>query len=130
MLRGNVALRSPPGLPVGIAAAALASILVPVAAAADERLHAVDTWMYQIQDLDDPEAGDLRNRHFDHYTTEARLVQTDRYRAFGLPVFSVDYAIDPANVALVYQEAPRHGLVPLVTRVSLSRPTTTPPPWL
>ena len=125
MLRGNVALRSPPGLPVGIAAAALASILVPVAAAADERLHAVDTWMYQIQDLDEPGAAEALAA-----TDEARLVQTDRYRAFGLPVFSVDYAIDPANVALVYQEAPRHGLVPLVTRVSLSRPTTTPPPWL
>lgn len=124
MLRGNVALRNPPGLPVGIAAAALASILVPVAAAADERLHAVDTWMYQIQDLDEPGAAEALAA-----TDEARLVQTDRYRAFGLPVFSVDYAIDPANVALVYQEAPRHGLVPLVTRVSLSRPTTTPPPW-
>ena len=125
MLRGNVALRNPPGLPVGIAAAALASILVPVAAAADERLHAVDTWMYQIQDLDEPGAAEALAA-----TDEARLVQTDRYRAFGLPVFSVDYAIDPANAELVYQEAPRHGLVPLVTRVSLSRPTTTPPPWL
>ena len=98
---------------------------MPVAAAADERLHAVDTWMYQIQDLDEPGAAEALAA-----TDEARLVQTGRYRAFGLPVFSVDYAIDPANVALVYQEAPRHGLVPLVTRVSLSRPTTTPPPWL
>ena len=101
-------------------------------AAAIDALAVEDTWFHGEGDADwdDPGAGDLRNRHFDDYTTEARLEQIGRFQAYGLPVFSVDYAIDPDNVDLVYREAARYGLTPLVTRVSLSRLTTTPPPGL
>ena len=101
-------------------------------AAAIDALAVEDTWFHGEGDADwdDPAAGDLRDRHFDDYRTEARLRQIGRYQAFGLPVFSVDYAIDLDNVDLVYREAARHGLVPLVTRVSLSRLTTAPPPRL
>lgn len=101
-------------------------------AAAIDALAVEDTWFHGEGDADwdDPGAGDLRNRHFDDYTTEARLEQVGRFQSYDLPVFSVDYAIDTDNVALVYREAPRHGLIPLVTRVSLSRLTTTPPPGL
>ena len=98
-------------------------------AAAIDALAVEDTWFHGLGDRDwtDPHGGDRRQRHDGEYTTPARLVQIAKYRRFGLPVFSVDYALKPANAALVYREAPRYGLVPLVTRVALSRITTTPP---
>lgn len=78
-------------------------------------------------DWDDPAGGDHRQ---DAGDTADALAQIARYRALGLPVFSVDYALQPANAAAVYATAPRHGLVALATRVALSRLTETPPPWL
>ena len=101
-------------------------------AAAIDGLAVEDTWFHGQGDRDwnDPRGGDRRDRHDGAYETAARLAQIAKFRARGLPVFSVDYAMKPANVALVYHEAPRHGLVPLVTRVALSRLTGTPPPWL
>jgi cysteinyl-tRNA synthetase, unknown class len=100
--------------------------------AAIDALAVEDTWFhgYGDSDWDDPDGGDQRDRHDDDYATDARLRQIAKYRAAGLPVFSVDYALKPRNVAQVYAEAPRHGLVPLVTRVALSRLTETPPPRL
>ncbi|MCA8933948.1 MAG: endo alpha-1,4 polygalactosaminidase [Rhodospirillaceae bacterium] len=100
--------------------------------AAIDALAVEDTWFHGDGDADwdDPAGGDRRDRYEDDYSTAARLAQIARYRAAGLPVFSVDYALQPDNVALVYREAPRLGLVPLVTRVALSRLTETPPPWL
>ncbi len=49
-------------------------------------------------------------------------------RQYGIPVFSVDYCLNPQNAQQVYREARRAGLRPLVTRVALSRITETPPP--
>ncbi len=88
-----------------------------------------DTWFHGAGDADwdDPEAGDLRNRHDDDWTTENRLLQYKKYLQRGLPVFSVDYCIKKNNVEQVYREARKAGLRPLVTRVSLSRISETPP---
>ncbi len=88
-----------------------------------------DTWFHGAGDADwdDPEAGDLRNRHDADWTTENRLHQYKKYQQYGLPVFSVDYCIKQKNVKKVYREARKAGLRPLVTRVSLSRISETPP---
>ncbi|PID76057.1 MAG: glycoside hydrolase, end-alpha-1,4-polygalactosaminidase [Deltaproteobacteria bacterium] len=88
-----------------------------------------DTWFHGEGDVDwdDPGAGDLRNRHDDDWTTENRLLQYNKYLQHGLPVFSVDYCIEKNNVEKVYREARKAGLRPLVTKVSLSRITATPP---
>jgi cysteinyl-tRNA synthetase len=48
------------------------------------------------------------------------------YMDAGLPVFNCEYALDFADGA--YNNAYGHGFVPYVTRRSLSRLTTTPPP--
>lgn len=100
--------------------------------AAIDALAVEDTWFHGWgdSDWDDPDGGDQRDRHDGDYATRARLEKIAEYRAAGLPVFSVDYALEPENVALVYREAPKHGMVPLVTRVALSRMTETPPPGL
>ncbi len=91
-----------------------------------------DTWFhgYGDSDWDDPDGGDQRDRHDDDYSTDARLHQIAKYVEAGVPVFSIDYALEPDNVALVYDQAPRHSLVPLVSRVALSLLTETPPPGL
>ncbi len=100
--------------------------------AAIDALAVEDTWFhgYGDSDWDDPDGGDKRDRHDGDYATANRLAQIGLYQQAGLPVFSVDYALDPQNVALVYREASEAGFVPLVTRVALSRMTETPPPAL
>ncbi len=91
-----------------------------------------DTWFHGWgdSDWDDPDGGDQHDRHDDEYSTDARLAQISLYQKAGLPVFSVDYALNKTNVAWVYNEAINHGFISLVTRVALSRLTETPPPNL
>ncbi|KAE9626473.1 caspase family protein [Parasedimentitalea maritima] len=91
-----------------------------------------DTWFHGWgdSDWDDPDGGDQQYRHDDEYSTNARLAQIALYQNAGLPVFSVDYALDKNNVSKVYSEASNHGFVSLVTRVALSKLTETPPPSL
>lgn len=98
-------------------------------AATIDALAVEDTWYHGAADADwdDPDAGDLHDRHDDEWSTAARIAQYAKYQTLGLPVFSVDYCIDRDNARFVYIEARRQGLRPLVTRVSLSRLTETPP---
>lgn len=98
-------------------------------AAAIDALAVEDTWFHGRGDAswNDSEAGDLRDRHDDEWSTAARLRQYKKYQSYGLPVFSVDYCISKKNAAKVYRESRAAGLKPLVTRVSLSRITETPP---
>lgn len=90
------------------------------------------TWFHGLgdSDWDDPDSGDMHDLHEAEYSTPARLAQILRYQNAGLPVFSADYALREENVATVYSEAQTRGLIPLVTRVSLSKLTETPPPNL
>jgi len=60
--------------------------------------------------------------------TEGRLQQYRQFLDRGLPVFTVDYCVDPSNADAVYEQSADAGLVPLVTRVDLSQLTETPPP--
>jgi cysteinyl-tRNA synthetase, unknown class len=77
-----------------------------------------------------PKAGDLANRYKDEASTEARLRQYRKYLTAGKPVFTIDYCVQPQNAARVYEQARKADLIPLVTRVSLDRITSTPPPRL
>jgi cysteinyl-tRNA synthetase len=90
-----------------------------------------DTWFYGEGDAGwhSPRAGDLRGgeRHADDYSTENRINQNKKYLALGKPVFTVDYCISSQNAASVYLAARENGFIPLVTRVSLSEITLTPP---
>lgn len=99
-------------------------------AASIDGLAAEDTWFHGEGgvDWDDPGAGDLRNEYDEDSSTDARLAQYRKYLQRGLPVFTVDYSIRADNANFVYRQAVEHGLRPLVTRVSLSRMTQTPPP--
>lgn len=88
-----------------------------------------DTWFRGKGDSgwNDPNAGDIPNDGTDKFSTEGRLDQYKKYKDRGLPVFTVDYCVDDNNAAQVYRDSRARGLVPLVTRVSLSRVTETPP---
>ena len=97
--------------------------------AAIDALAVEDTWFHGDGDAEwnDPRAGDLRQRHREEWSTPDRLKIYRRYQDHGLPVFSVDYCLRRENAAYVYRRARGAGLISLVTRVSLSRMTETPP---
>ena len=44
-----------------------------------------------------------------------------RVRARGVPTFTIDYALDPANARVARERARSVGAVPFVTRVPLDR---------
>lgn len=78
----------------------------------------------------DPKGGDIPNKDTGKWSTRGRLKQCRKYQKRGKPVFTCDYCLKKKNAQKVYAASQRRGLVPVVTRVSLARLTTTPPPWL
>ena len=90
-----------------------------------------DTWFYGEGDAEwnDLKAGDLSGgeRHNEEYSTSNRIVQNKKYLALGIPVFTVDYCISQENANFVYKTSRENGFIPIVTRVSLSKITETPP---
>jgi cysteinyl-tRNA synthetase len=91
-----------------------------------------DTWFYGEGDAnwDDKKAGDLHGdeRHQDEFSTANRIKQSSKYLDLDIPVFTVDYCISEQNAKYVYSESRKSGFIPIVTRVSLSKLTETPPP--
>lgn len=89
-----------------------------------------DTWFRGEGDSEweDAGAGDIPNDDTNEFSTEGRLTQYQKYSTRGLPVFTVDYCIAKTNAEQVYRDSRARGLIPLATRVSLSRVTETPPP--
>lgn len=89
-----------------------------------------DTWFRGEADAswNNPRGGDIKNRRHDKYSAPALLRQYRKYKRAGKPVFSVYYCLKPENARRVYRLAGENGLRALVTRVSLSRVTKTPPP--
>jgi cysteinyl-tRNA synthetase len=75
-----------------------------------------------------PKGGDIANRYKDESSTARRIEQYQKYRKAGKPVFTIDYCLKPENAKHVYEASRAAGFVPLVTQVSLSRVTETPPP--
>ena len=90
-----------------------------------------DTWYYGEADADwnSSSAGDLSGgeRHSEDYSTENRILQNKKYLQLGIPVFTVDYCISEQNANETYNNSRENGFIPLVTRVSLSEITETPP---
>lgn len=90
-----------------------------------------DTWYYGEGDADwdSPEAGDLSGgeRHEDDYSTENRIAQNKKYLKKGIPVFTCDYCISEKTANETYVNSYENGFIPLVTRVSLTNITETPP---
>ncbi len=89
-----------------------------------------DTWFRGEADADwdDAEGGDLPNKYPDEYATSSLIRQYRKYRKHGLPVFTCDYCLKPANAKKVYAASRAQGFIALVTRVSLAAMTETPPP--
>jgi cysteinyl-tRNA synthetase len=89
-----------------------------------------DTWFSGKADAgwEDPHGGDIPNKGKNEDSPAGRLKQYGKYLSAGIPVFTIDYCLKPENAARVYDAARKAGLIPLVTRVSLERMTTTPPP--
>jgi cysteinyl-tRNA synthetase len=71
----------------------------------------------------DPDGYDWEN---DQDLTGYYLEFLAQYQNAKLPVFNCEYALERANLA--YERAYAEGLVPYVSRRSLARLTTTPPP--
>lgn len=90
-----------------------------------------DTWFYGEGDADwdDPLAGDQTGdeRQQGDFTTANRLLKYADFQSRDLPVLTIDYSLMDANAQTAYSEARAAGLIPLVSRVSLSRVTETPP---
>jgi cysteinyl-tRNA synthetase len=86
-----------------------------------------DVWFYGDGDANwsDSRAGDL---HQDRFSTQDKIEQNKKYLEFGVPVFTVDYCILEENAKYVYKHSRMRGFIPTVTRVPLSKLTTTPPP--
>lgn len=72
--------------------------------------------------------GDLPNHDKGESSTARRVEQYKKYLKAGKPVFTIDYCLKPENAKKVYDASRAAGFVPLVTQVSLSRLTETPPP--
>lgn len=97
-------------------------------AQAIDALAVEDTWFHGKADAkwESPDAGDIKSRHFGRWSTKNRLIQYKKFLNLGIPVFSVDYCVKKKNAEFVYRKARKYGLIPLVTRVDLSRITETP----
>ncbi len=81
------------------------------------------------KEWEDAEGGDIPNDRSeeDRFGTTELIRQYRAYPDAGKPVFTVDYALLPSNAAFIYDAARRQGFRPLVTRVSRSQITGTPP---
>lgn len=60
-------------------------------------------------------------------STQWTINQLQKYCAGNVPVFTIDYALQTANAQTVYTASRAQGFHPLVSRIALSKPTTTPP---
>jgi cysteinyl-tRNA synthetase len=69
----------------------------------------------------DPTAGDVPAPADGEWSTAAVLARLQAVARPGLPVFTLDYALQPANVEAALRSSRSHGLVPCVTRTPLDR---------
>ena len=85
-----------------------------------------DTWLGGDAGVawSDPAGGDQAPPAAD---TKWTIEQLKKHCAGGLPVFTIDYALKTANAQKVYTASRNLGFRPLVSRIALSKPTTTPP---
>ncbi|HEX4052835.1 MAG TPA: endo alpha-1,4 polygalactosaminidase [Tepidisphaeraceae bacterium] len=91
-----------------------------------------DTWFSGKDDADwdSPDAGDIPNKDSEDDSTAGLIREYQKYRHAGLPVFTIDFCVNPENAAKVYRDSAAAGFIPLVTRASEDDITPTPPPNL
>ncbi len=70
---------------------------------------------------EDPNGGDIPAAAAGSWSTAGLARRLRAARAAGLPVFTLDYALQPPNVARALAESRAHGFVPCVSRVALDR---------
>ena len=89
-----------------------------------------DTWFRGTSDVPwhSRKGGDIPNTNRDEWSTSRLIAQYHKYKKLGIPVFTCDYCLRETNATAVYAASRKHGFIPLVTRVSLARITTTAPP--
>ncbi len=121
--------------PDGVVVAQNAPFLIdsqPKYAKAIDGISFEDTWFSGKDDADwdSPEAGDIPNKDANEDSTGGLIREYQKYRDAGLPVFTIDFCVNPDNAARVYRESAGAGFVPLVTRASEDDITPTPPPGL
>jgi len=89
-----------------------------------------DTWFRGRSDVPwrSRRGGDIPNTNGDEWSTPKLMAQYHKYKRLGIPVFTCDYGLKDTNARKVYANSRQEGFTPLVTRVSLARMTTTPPP--
>jgi cysteinyl-tRNA synthetase len=121
--------------PDGLVIAQNAPFLIdsqPKFAAAIDGICFEDTWFSGKEDADwdSPNAGDILNKDANEDSPGGLMREYQKYRQAGLPVFTVDYCVNPDNAAAVYRASAAAGFVPLVTRAPEDDITLTPPPGL
>jgi cysteinyl-tRNA synthetase len=121
--------------PDGVVVAQNAPFLIdsqPKYASAVDGVCFENTWFSGKDDADwdSPTAGDIPNNDANEDSTGGLIREYQKYRQAGLPVFTIDYCVNPQNAARVYRESAAAGFVPLVTRSSEDDITPTPPPNL
>jgi cysteinyl-tRNA synthetase len=78
---------------------------------------------------DDPASGDVAIPATGGWSTAQIAAGLRRFRERGLPVFTLDYALDPTNIQLASERSRQFGFVPCVTRTPLDRlPAHATPP--
>ena len=99
-----------------------ASVLLPNVDAISQE----DTWFGGTAGAawDSAAGGDIAQNAAD---TQWTIQQLQKYCTGNVPVFTIDYALQTANATTVYPTSRSLGFHPLVSRIALSNPTTTPP---
>jgi cysteinyl-tRNA synthetase len=127
-IRNVVKANNPSGDVVGVNGESLATVDPAYLHVVDAGMFE-DTWFYGTPNApwDAPAGGDIPS---DASVTASDIASYKLFQANGKPVFTIDYALQAPDAELVYAESSELGFVPLVTQVSVSQTTTTPPPWL
>lgn len=87
-----------------------------------------DTWFAGSADVEwgNPLGGDTPQDPAFQAETLGYLAAS--FQPAGVPIFTIDYTLNPANIAQVYADSAALGFVPLCAQTSLSQLTDSPPP--
>ena len=83
-------------------------------------------WFDGVGDPDEPEQTEDMN--IDPELTQEYLDALELWTQAGLPVFAVEYAVEPENAEEGYALGAEHGFITYVTTRPLAMLTETPPP--
>ena len=72
-------------------------------------------------DWNSPKSGDIAAKRKRVAGKDVLVAQLESIVSRGVPVLTIDYALDPANIDKAYRESRRAGFVPFVSRTPLDR---------